>query len=211
VFDRLGQTIDAEANLSSIEPQPAGHNGHDRKRAEWTSMKLDMLTCLNFDRRVPPRAFKVAFCILQHVNAETRTARLTDETIAEVTAGSERHVVTARKLLRDLGWFTWERTRDANVYRPNFDQVNRLLDALAVRRDLRHERQRKRRERRLRDPTNLSDHKHPQHPQSAGHDPTNLSDHKSPDPTNPSEHDPTNLSVLDPTNLSVIHLIKRTP
>jgi hypothetical protein len=164
------------------------------KRAEWTGKKLDMVDCLNVDRRVPPRAFKIAVCILQHVNARTLETYLSDETIGEETGTCERHVVTARNRLRETRWFTWERTGKGNIYRPLFDQVNRFLDLRIVTREARKKRRLERKEQR----------------KKRRRDPTNLSERKRRDPTNLSEHDPTKLSVRDPTNLSDIHLRENT-
>jgi hypothetical protein len=117
----------------------------DANRKRFTAQKLDLLTCIAFDKRVEPYAFKVAFCIAQHANERTGKAFIADETIVEKIGGTRRRVVRARIQLRAAGWFIWKRTRTANVYEPKYHQVERVLDMMTATADDRKERQKRRR------------------------------------------------------------------
>jgi hypothetical protein len=114
----------------------------------FTSLKLDWLRCLAFDRRVGPLAFEVGFCIIQHANARTgRTWRISDETIADEIGCPARSVYRARSGLRAAGWLAWTRTRNANIYKICFGNVERVLDLMTAARDARKERQKMRQSR----------------------------------------------------------------
>ena len=115
----------------------AGHN----KTA--TSRKLDWLNALLVDPFLKSYAFKVGFCIMQHVNAQTWKAMVSDETIADKTSLSRRHVRNGRELMRDRGWIKWRRTRTANIYTPLDTNLNSLTDLLTTRRDARDDRRKK--------------------------------------------------------------------
>ena len=114
-------------------PEP-GHN----KTA--TSRKLDWLGALAVDPAVKPYAFKTGFAIVQHVNARTGWAMVSDETLADETSMTTRHVRRGRDLLRQRGWIQWKRTKTANLYRPLSKLLNSALDLLTTRRDDRQER-----------------------------------------------------------------------
>jgi len=113
----------------------------DGKDAQsFTSKKLDWLKCCCFDRRLHAYDFNVAYAIAQHINAKTGTTMLSDETIADETGGSTtRRVRRSRARLQDAGWLTWRRTRSANVYRLNYDQIDPMLDLFIAMRDARRE------------------------------------------------------------------------
>jgi hypothetical protein len=75
----------------------------------FTGQKLDWLTVVSADRTLKPAAFEVAFCIVQHVNAKTLIAILSDDVIIEKTGISRAEVERHRKSLRAAGWLTWRR------------------------------------------------------------------------------------------------------
>jgi hypothetical protein len=116
----------------------------DQTNQTFTSRKLDWLRCLCFDPMLLPYDFRVAFVIAQHINQRTQTARLSDETIADESAGSDCNVKRSRARLREAGWLTWRRTQTANVYKLRFEKMSGIMDAIIVSRDARNERRRKR-------------------------------------------------------------------
>lgn len=116
------------------------HANHNRTA---TSRKLDWLDALAVDPAVKSFAFKIGFCIMQHVNARTGKAMVSDETIADKTSLSRRHVRNGRKLLQARGWIEWRRTRTANIYKPLDTNVNSATDLLTLRRDGREQRRKK--------------------------------------------------------------------
>jgi hypothetical protein len=119
--------------------QEPGHN----KTA--TSRKLDWLGALAVDPAVKAYAFKVGFAIVQHVNARSGWAMVSDETLADETSMAPRHVRRGRELLRERGWIERKRTKTANLYRPLSILLNSALDLLTTRRDHRQERRARRR------------------------------------------------------------------
>lgn len=148
VWPRLASATKQGGPLS--EPPLA----HERQRdlvvstaSTFTGRKIDWLKCCNFDRRLEPYDFKVAFVIQQHLNERTGTCQLSDETIADEAGGSTRNVRRARNRLRDGIWISWERTSTANIYRLCFDNVERILDMITAARDERRERRQRRRTR----------------------------------------------------------------
>jgi hypothetical protein len=122
---------------------PAAQAGGENERAvlsTFTGTKLDWLKCVAFDRRLKPYDFKVVFVIAQHLNQNTGSTMLSDETIADESAGSVSNVKRARVRLREAGWLVWHHTRTANVYRPDYSKMNYALDALILSREARQER-----------------------------------------------------------------------
>ena len=106
----------------------------------FTSQKLDWLKCCCFDRRLQPYDFRVSYAIAQHINAETGSTMLSDQTIADETGGrTTRCVRRSRVRLRDAGWLTWKRTSSANVYRMKFDRFEEVRDFARELRELRRE------------------------------------------------------------------------
>jgi hypothetical protein len=105
----------------------------------FTGEKLDWLNLVNADPRLDASAFKVAFCIAQHINQNSGTWMLSDELISDKTSLPTRTVQRARKALRDLGWINWRRTGGANVYWLLNGQVNAMLDHLTMLKDARNE------------------------------------------------------------------------
>lgn len=103
------------------------------KQRSFTGNKLDWLTAVMGDARLhDARAFKVAFCIAQHVNQETGTAILSDETIGHKTCIPRTWILRARKALRECGWIDWKRTKTANVYWTLGDHMNSVMDRQSV-------------------------------------------------------------------------------
>lgn len=103
----------------------------------WTSEKLEWLRCVSVDSQVKPGMFETAFAIIQHVNARTRVAIISDRTISDATNISTAEVFRHRVGLRKLGWITWARRRRGLRIRPLFDRINTMLDELDHRRQLR--------------------------------------------------------------------------
>jgi hypothetical protein len=132
------------ANSAPVTPE-----GTEAKAAAlartFTGEKLEWLKCVAHDKRIPPRAFEVAFAIVQHVNAKTQRTNPSDETISDETGSCLRDVLRARKRLRDAGWLTWERTGGTNVYQMLFAIINAMLDSIENKRGLRKDRREDRR------------------------------------------------------------------
>ena len=57
----------------------------EHQKKTFTADKLNWLDCVANDRDLKPAAFKVAYAIMQHVNAETLIAWLSDETLVDMT------------------------------------------------------------------------------------------------------------------------------
>jgi hypothetical protein len=107
----------ARVKINGIEVHP-GPPRCDAQRKISTSEKLDWLDAMMADDRLGSSDKIVAYCIRQHVNRDTGTAYLSDETIADKTRIGIRWVRMARNKLRAAGWITWTRkTRtSANIY-----------------------------------------------------------------------------------------------
>ena len=121
--------------------EPAEQAG-DNKTA--TSRKLDWLSALAVDPAVKSYAFEIGFAIMQHVNFKTWKAMVSDETLADETSMTTRHIRRGRDVLRQRGWIQWTRTKTVNVYRPLDTHLNSALDLLTTRRDDRQERRERR-------------------------------------------------------------------
>jgi hypothetical protein len=106
----------------------------------FTSLKLDWINALMSDSKISSTAFRVGFCIIQHVNEHTGLAFVSDETISDKTATCNRQVREARNLLRDKGWLIWKRTRTANRYRLLANNLNAIIDEQIIKKELRIER-----------------------------------------------------------------------
>ena len=107
------------------------------QQKSWTAEKLDWLRCIAVDSQVKPGMFETAFAIIQHANAKTRIAILSDRTISDATNISTAEVYRHRVGLRKFGWITWERRRRGRRIRPLFNRMNTMLDELDCRRQLR--------------------------------------------------------------------------
>lgn len=113
-------------------------NEAERQRS-FTADKLEWMRALCADPRIDARAFQIGFCIAQHVNRESRTAILSDETIRDLTNMPTRWVRRARNRLRETKWVAWKRTRTANVYWTLSDNLSQVSDLLLTRREARQE------------------------------------------------------------------------
>ncbi|WP_316195364.1 MULTISPECIES: hypothetical protein [unclassified Bradyrhizobium] len=109
----------------------------------YTGAKLDWMTALSADPGLDARAFEVGFCIVQHVNARTGCAMLSDDTISDKTCIPKRWVLRARGSLRDAGWIDWRRTKSANIYWTLGDRINAVTDHQTILKEKRTERQTK--------------------------------------------------------------------
>ena len=118
----------------------SGTGAADERRT-FTSEKLDWLVALSGDPRLDARSVEVGFCIVQHVNAKSGLAILSDDTIRDKTGIPKRWVQRARKKLREADWINWRRTRSANVYWTLPTRVNIVTDYLLILREQRKERQ----------------------------------------------------------------------
>lgn len=112
---------------------------------EFTSLKFNWLDALAADQRIKPGAFKVGYCIMQHVNADTQIAFLSDEIIREKANLSIPQIKRHRRALQDAGWLTWNQRRSGNAYTPLYDMIDRLRDLLMTRKEERKLRQAERR------------------------------------------------------------------
>jgi hypothetical protein len=101
----------------------------------WTARKLDWLQSVALDPTINPRAFLVAFCLAQHVNAETGLGIVSDELIGHETTSSRQEVIRARLRLREVGWIEWTRTGSASIYRPLFDRCEEMAKRRAMLRE----------------------------------------------------------------------------
>lgn len=103
----------------------------------WTSQKLDWLRCVAVDSQIKPGMFETAFAIIQHVNAKTMVAILSDQTISDATSISLAEVYRHRQGLKKFGWLTWTRSRTAMRYTPLFERINSMLDEIEYRKEQR--------------------------------------------------------------------------
>ncbi len=123
-------------------------DAENKKRRSFTSEKLDWISALGGDPRINPRAFKIGVFIAQHVSMKTGVAILSDEVLTDKTNIPRSWVIRARKLLRETRWIDWKRTKTANIYWTSGENINRVLDLLAVRKDDRESARAERRSRR---------------------------------------------------------------
>jgi Helix-turn-helix domain len=110
----------------------------DRKKA-FTADKFNWLDCVQNDHSLKPAALNVAYAIMKHVNSETLTAWLSDETLVDITGISRAQVQRHRESLKEAGWLTWKRTPGENHYTPLFDRVKAGLDDILAKREKRKE------------------------------------------------------------------------
>ncbi|WFU36300.1 hypothetical protein QA635_18565 [Bradyrhizobium brasilense] len=104
---------------------------------QWTGKKLDWLNCVAVDSQVKPGMFETAFTIIQHANAKTGIAILSDRTISDKTSISPAEVYRHRVALKKLGWIKWRRTRTALLIEPLFGRMDLMLEELEHRRQQR--------------------------------------------------------------------------
>ncbi|MBR0801729.1 hypothetical protein JQ615_41030 [Bradyrhizobium jicamae] len=110
----------------------------EARQKSWTSQKLEWLNRVSVDPRVKPGTFEVGFCIIQHANAGTGIAILSDRTISDKTGISSAEVYRHRQALKELGWITWTRGRHGLRIKPLFSRMNLMLDYLMHLREVRN-------------------------------------------------------------------------
>lgn len=107
------------------------------RQKSWTAKKLEWLDCVSVDSLIKPGTFEVAFCIIQHANAGTGAAILSDRVISDKTGISSAEVYRHRQALKKTGWIAWTRGRRGLRITFLFGRVNSMLDLLIYRRELR--------------------------------------------------------------------------
>jgi hypothetical protein len=115
---------------NSASPQ---YSNSETDVKSFTSRKLDWLFHMSADRSVPPLSFKIGFVIVQHVNAQTGIAYLSDDVIREYVDADERTIRRGRRVLRDV-WVSWTRTGTANAYKLLYGRIAAVADEIAQRR-----------------------------------------------------------------------------
>jgi hypothetical protein len=110
--------------LSEIRPK-------GKPNPNFTSAKLNWLKAIRFDRRVSDFDHRVMSGLAEHINQRTGLAYVSDDILA-IEIGSRRRETVARSRLkmRRLGYITWTRTRDANLYRINQEKVAATLEMM---------------------------------------------------------------------------------
>lgn len=102
-----------------------------------------------FDARLNATAFRIGVYILSLINADTKTAYVTDETISLLVPGcrSRTTIYNTRKRFTETGWMTIQAGRSgrATTYRINDKNVNPVLDVVASERDWRDTKRQKKR------------------------------------------------------------------
>lgn len=102
----------------------------EARQKSWTSRKLEWLNCVSADPLAKPGTFEVAFCIIQHANAGTGVAIISDRVISDKTGISSAEVYRHRKLLKKIGWITWTRRARGLTIKFLFARINSMLDLL---------------------------------------------------------------------------------
>jgi hypothetical protein len=103
----------------------------------FTSGKLAWMNAVSIDPELKPHDFQVAFVIAQCISFDRQSGTIADDTIAESTGTSRRHVLASRNRLRERRWLTWDNTRTSNLYRLIGDRIDAMAD---LRIDLRDKR-----------------------------------------------------------------------
>jgi hypothetical protein len=112
-----------------------------KSNQSFTSRKMDWLDAAQYDRRVIPSYFKIAFVIAQHINGETGKGFPSQETIADLTGLSVETVKRAIKRLVAIGYLKKRQSRGyvpttgkwetRNVYWLRFENVQPMFDMRA--------------------------------------------------------------------------------
>ncbi|RZS82064.1 helix-turn-helix protein [Phyllobacterium myrsinacearum] len=127
------------------EISPADENALKK----FTSDKLDVLNGMSVDPRITATDFRVAFRLIQHVNAETLACFPSQELLADEAVMKERTVRNSIARLKDAGWIKI-RARSANGRgKSNFyafltQHVNAMLDRILLLREAREENRKQR-------------------------------------------------------------------
>jgi hypothetical protein len=147
-----------DLHLEGLEPMKTQAAAQERKHASpdaavegqvtrsFTSDKLDRINAMNADARINGNAFKVATCIIQHINEKMGYAFPSVETIGIKTRLPQRVVERALTLLRKIGWLRSRlvfdrRTRTThNLYWVLPDNMNAITDEQLVLKEAREAR-----------------------------------------------------------------------
>jgi hypothetical protein len=117
----------------------------------FTGWKLDILDAMASDPRVRAGTFRIAFRVMQAVNAETRVGFISDLTLCDDVPKTDRFKCRhARTELEGLGWWEVERGHGGRASRYIFSpaNINIILDKCILEKE---ERDRIRLERKSRD------------------------------------------------------------
>lgn len=106
-----------------------------------TSAKFDWLDAVMADHRLTARARIVAYWIMQHVNRQTGTAFVSDDTLRDRTGIPK--VLRFRAELHSAGWINWKRTSTANVYSLLEGQLQDVSERQQMLRAVRHQKRRR--------------------------------------------------------------------
>ncbi|TDR93797.1 hypothetical protein [Enterovirga rhinocerotis] len=110
----------------------------------FTSWKLDVLNAASADTRLKSGPFRVLYRVVKYMNAVTREAIVSDETLSDDLGVTRSALHDARKQLAELGWWRYRPGRygRGTIYTILDDNVNgienRLLDEREIRRDRRN-------------------------------------------------------------------------
>jgi Helix-turn-helix domain len=106
----------------------------NESRASFTSWKLDIMDAMKLDRRMNGTEFRIAFCLIQHVNSVTKACFPSQELLADETGVKLRTVRASIAKLVRLRW--------ARLTRPNRSKTNQYefltenVDAMLDRRTM---------------------------------------------------------------------------
>jgi hypothetical protein len=104
----------------------------------FTSEKMDLINAINADARISGNAYKVAICIINHVNEKAGYAFPSVETVGIKTRLSRSAVERALKLLRKTSWLRSRKVYDHktrtqhNRYWVLADNLNAIADEQAM-------------------------------------------------------------------------------
>ena len=104
----------------------------------FTSEKMDLINAINADARISGNAYKVAICIINHVNEKAGYAFPSVETVGIKTRLSRSAVERALKLLRKTGWLRSRKVYDHktctqhNRYWVLADNLNAIADEQVI-------------------------------------------------------------------------------
>lgn len=115
----------------------------DRLRS-FTSWKLDLLDAMSVDPRLTASDFRVAFRLMQHVNAETGACFPSQEVLSDEAVMKERGARQCIANLKRHGWIAIKARSSGGRGKSNFyqfmrDHVNAMLDRIGELQDARKE------------------------------------------------------------------------
>lgn len=111
----------------------------------FTSWKLDILNAMSIDPRITASDFRVAFRLMQHVNAKTGACFPSQDSLSEEAVMKERSVRQCIANLRRHGWIDVTARSSggrgkSNLYRFLQKHVNAMLDRMCELQEARRER-----------------------------------------------------------------------